>query len=173
MRPLSTARLILQPQVARHAEEMFAVLDDPALYEFENAPPESIDWLRARFARLESRRSADQSQHWLNWVIARGDGALIGFVQATVFPDGRAAIAYVLASAQWGRGYATEAIEAMIEELHERYHVRTLTAVLKRANHRSLKMLTRLGFIAATPVRSGEIGIDADEMLMERGATGK
>ena len=173
MRPLSTVRLILQPQTARHAEEMFVVLSDPAIYEFENAPPESIDWLRTRFARLESRRSADGSEHWLNWVIAQGDGTLMGFVQATVYPDGRAGVAYVLASEHWGQGYATEAIEAMIEELRERYHVRTLSAVLKSANHRSLKMLTRLGFTAATTARSGEIGIDADEMLMERGATGK
>jgi RimJ/RimL family protein N-acetyltransferase/N-acetylglutamate synthase-like GNAT family acetyltransferase len=173
MRGLATSRLRLHPQTVTHADEMFAVLSDAAIYEFENTPPESIDWLHARFARLESRRSADGAQHWLNWVIAQGDGTLMGFVQATVYQEGRAAIAYVLASTHWGHGYATEAVNAMIGELSERYHVLTLTAVLKRANHRSLKMLTRLGFAAATPARAQEIGIEADEILMERGIEGR
>ena len=53
MRTLVAGELSLEPQTAAHAEEMFAVLSDPAIYAFENAPPRSIDWLRERFARLE------------------------------------------------------------------------------------------------------------------------
>lgn len=170
MRVIATPRLILHPQVARHAEEMYAVLSDPAIYEFENAPPESIDWLRARFAKLESRRSADGAEHWLNWVIALRDGALVGFVQATVHRDGHAGIAYVLHSRHWGQGVASEATLAMIDELILRYQVREFTAVLKRANHRSQKMLLRLGFVEADVPRASRAAIDADEILMTRAA---
>jgi len=95
MRRLVTKRLILEPQVAAHAAEMFRVLSEPALYEFENAPPTSAEVLHERFTKLESRRSPDGRQQWLNWVMRlRGDG-LVGFVQATVFPDRSAGIAYV------------------------------------------------------------------------------
>src|SRR5215831_1824035 len=104
---------------------MFAVLSDPAIYEYENEPPSSVDWLRERFARLESRRSADGTQRWLNWVVRLRPVGLIGYVQATVFPSGRAAIAYVLASNYWGRGLAGEACQAMIAELAEDYEVVT------------------------------------------------
>lgn len=66
MRTLQTARLTLEPQCAAHAAAMFAVLSDPAIYEYENAPPASVDALRARYAFLEGRRSPDGSQQWLN-----------------------------------------------------------------------------------------------------------
>jgi hypothetical protein len=59
MRVLETGALTLEPQTAAHAEEMFRVLSDPAIYEYENDPPASLEWLRARFERLESRRSPD------------------------------------------------------------------------------------------------------------------
>ncbi len=74
----------LIPQTAAHAEEMFALLSDPALYEHEGEPPASLEWLRERFARLETGRSADGSEQWLNWVMALPGDALAGYVQATV-----------------------------------------------------------------------------------------
>ena len=99
MHVIETGGLTLEPQTAAHAEEMFAVLSDPAIYEYENAPPPSLEWLRARFAQLESRRSANGQEQWLNWVIRLPSSELIGYVQATVDRNGRAAIAYELSSA--------------------------------------------------------------------------
>jgi ribosomal-protein-alanine N-acetyltransferase len=156
MRVIQTARLTLEPQVATHAQAMFAVLSDPAIYRFENMPPVSLEWLRDRFAALELRRSPDGREQWLNWVLRVQDGGLIGFVQATIDAEGRACIAYELGSAHWGRGLAREAVEALIGELRTRYRVHTLTAIFKRANERSRHLLERLGFVptsarAATP----------------------
>jgi RimJ/RimL family protein N-acetyltransferase len=168
MRRIATATVVLEPQVAGHAEEMFAVLSDPAIYAHENEPPPSVEWLRARFARLESRRSPRGDEQWLNWVLREPRGGLVGYVQATVHADGRAAIAYVLSSAHWGRGLARAAIEAMIGELEERHGASRLTAVLKRANLRSLRLLERLGFAPADPAALRRIEIEPDEMLMQR-----
>jgi [ribosomal protein S5]-alanine N-acetyltransferase len=160
--------LTLEPQTAAHAEEMFVVLSDPAIYEYENRPPRSLEWLRERFARLESRCSADGSEQWLNWVIRLPDSELAGYVQATVQTDGRAGIAYELSSAYWGRGLARRAVQAMIAELAERYHVHTLTAVLKRENRRSLRLLERLGFSLASAKSHVEHNVDPGEVLMQR-----
>jgi RimJ/RimL family protein N-acetyltransferase len=161
-------RITLEPQTAAHAEEMFAVLSDPAIYEYENEPPRSLEWLRERFRKLESRRSPDGEEKWLNWVIRLSSGELIGYVQATVHRDGRAAIAYELASAYWGRGYARKAVEAMIGELVQNHGVRTLTAVFKRENQRSRRLLERLGFAPASAQRCLELEIEPDENLMQR-----
>ncbi|HEX4944970.1 MAG TPA: GNAT family N-acetyltransferase [Usitatibacteraceae bacterium] len=168
MHVVETDTVTLEPQTAAHAQEMFAVLGDPALYEHENEPPPSLDWLRERFARLESRMSADGREHWLNWVVRLPASGLIGYVQATVHPDGRAAIAYVLSSAYWGRGLARHAVEAMIAELVENCGVRSLSAVLKRGNHRSLRLLERLGFTLASPGQHVERQVAPDELLMQR-----
>lgn len=165
MQTLRTPRLTLEPQVAGHADEMFGVLADPAIYEIENEPPASAAWLRERYTRLESRRSRDGREAWLNWVLRRADdGALIGYVQATV--DGpRALVAYVLHSAHWGRGLAGEAVAAMIDHLAAAYGVSRLQAVLKRRNVRSLRLLGRLGF---APVASPGFEIEPDEVAMAR-----
>src|SRR3990172_10710671 len=126
MRAIATGRLSLEPQVATHAEEMFGVLSDPAIYEYENEPPPSVVWLRERFTRLETRRSADGREQWLNWVLHLPSSELIGYVQATLYPDGRASIAYVLSSRFWGRGLASEAVRAMITDLSDHYQVHSL-----------------------------------------------
>jgi len=158
---IRTPRLLLEPQVEAHAEEMFAVLSDPAIYEYEHEPPASLAALRERFRLLESRRSPDGSQLWLNWVV-RADAEAIGYVQATVFADARAAVAYVFASRFWGQGYAREAVAAMLDFLREEYGVSVAVAVFKKANSRSRKLLHALGF------RDAEHPVDPDEDSMER-----
>lgn len=162
---------MLEPQTAAHAEEMFKVLSDPAIYEYENAPPQSLEWLRERFTKLETRRSRDGNEHWLNWVIRLPTSDLVGYVQATVYPDGRAAIAYELASKFWHRGLGSDAVSAMIPALVQDYGVRQLTAVFKQANHRSRRLLERLGFATAPPELQERIGIEPNEALMVRKAT--
>jgi len=147
---------------------MFALLSDPRIYEFENEPPPSLEWLRTRFEKLESRRSADGRERWLNWVVRLPDSRLAGYVQATIHAGDSASIAYVLASAYWGRGLGADAVAAMISELSANYGVRHLNAVLERANVRSTRLLGRLGFTIASPQRHAQQQVPDDEVLMER-----
>jgi RimJ/RimL family protein N-acetyltransferase len=167
MRVVRGAGLTLEPQTAAHAAQMFTVLSDPAIYEYENAPPPSCEWLRNRFQKLESRCSPDGRAQWLNWVIRLPNDELAGYVQATVTPDGVAAIAYELASAYWGRGIARDAVRAMIGEVVQHHRVRMLTAVLKRRNERSRRLLERLSFSPASDDCTGQ-GIEPDELMMQR-----
>jgi len=161
MRTLHTARLVLEPQLAAHAEAMFDVLRDPAIYEYENEPPSSLAWLRERFRKLETRTSGDGREHWLNWVVRLTSGECIGYVQASVRGE-RAGIAYEFGSGYWGRGFASEAVQAMTGELVQAYGVRELTAVFKAANARSQRLLERQGFMPA----AGDA--EPDERCMRR-----
>jgi RimJ/RimL family protein N-acetyltransferase len=168
MRAIDDGVLSLEPQTVEHAEEMFAVLSDPAIYEYENQPPASVEWLRTRFGKLESRRSADGTEQWLNWVVRSAEGGLIGYVQATVRADGSAAIAYELSSAHWGRGLGRRAVAAMLVELVARYRVTAFDAVAKQQNWRSLRLLERLGFAPADPGRRPPDEIEPGEVLLVR-----
>jgi RimJ/RimL family protein N-acetyltransferase len=173
-RAIATERLTLEPQVVAHAARMFALLQDPAIYRYENEAPASLDWLQERFRRLESRASADGREQWLNWVVRIGADELIGFVQATIDADRAAAIAYVFGSVYWGRGYATEAVSAMLRDLVVHHDVVEYSAVLKRANARSIRLLQRLGFEpdanAVPDAERTRESILADEMRMTRRA---
>ena len=145
---------------------MFQVLSDPAIYEFENAPPESEAWLHARFSRLEARKSADGKQEWLNWVIRLPDGDLAGYVQATVVQHHVAYVACELASRFWRRGIGASALGAAMEELVFQYRVRTFVAILKTNNFRSSGLLSKLGFTKGSAGEAATFGAGQDEMLM-------
>jgi [ribosomal protein S5]-alanine N-acetyltransferase len=165
---LHAGPLVLEPQTESHAVDMFAVLSDPAIYEFESEPPPSVAALAERFARLESRRSPDGTEQWLNWVIRLPGGELAGFMQATVLAGGRAYVAYELASRYWRQGIASTALEAMLQELAAHYGVRDAFATLKAINHRSLGLLDKLGFRPLPPAARPPWTQEEDEITVQR-----
>lgn len=169
MHTLQAGALRLEPLLASHAPEMFAVLSDPAIYEFENAPPRTVAVLRAWYADLESRRSADGREHWLNWVVRLPSGELAGYLQATVLADGAAAyLAYELASRHWRRGIASTALPAVMQELATHYGVREAFAVLKATNFRSRGLLLKLGFAPVVAPAQAPWPPEPDEIVMRR-----
>ncbi len=166
MQTISAPPLVLEPLTVRHAPEMFEVLSDPAIYEFENEPPPSEAWLAERYARLERRASSDGSQVWLNWVLRLPSGELAGYVQASVLRSGAALVAYELASRHWRKGIGSCAVSAMLDELRTNYGVSLFVAVLKAANYRSLGLLRSLGFHSASSQQVVEFGAEPDEAVM-------
>lgn len=166
MNTLHAQGLRLEPQAQHHAAPMFELLGDPAIYEFENAPPPSLDGLRERYRRLESRRSSDGTEQWLNWVVRLPSGALAGYVQATVRADGTSLVAYELASRHWRQGIGRAAVRAMLDELAARYAVHTAVAVFKAANFRSEALLRCLGFVELRRDAAMGVECEADERVM-------
>jgi RimJ/RimL family protein N-acetyltransferase len=114
---LATARLVLDPLQAGHADELAPVLDDPALHAFTGGAPATVRELRTAYARREGGVSPDGRAAWLNWVLRpAAGGPPAGTVQATVSEaDGRrrAELAWVVATAHQGQGLATEAATAV------------------------------------------------------------
>jgi [ribosomal protein S5]-alanine N-acetyltransferase len=151
---------------------MFAVLSDPAIYEFEGVPPPSIERLAAGFKRRESRLSPDGTEQWLNWVVRLPTAELAGYVQATIYPTGAAYIGYEFSSLYWRQGIATAALLLMLDELRTHYAVHTFVAVLKSANHRSLGLLQKLGFVPGTPEDAVLYEAETDETTLTMPASG-
>jgi RimJ/RimL family protein N-acetyltransferase len=168
MNTIDTGLCVLEPQTASHAPEMFAVLSDPAIYEFENGPPQSEDWLANRFKKLESRQSPDGKQHWLNWVVRLSNQELAGYVQATILENGLCYVAYELSSKYWRKGLGRSAVAAMLGELAANYQVSTAVAVLKKENFRSHALLLNLGFGSAAKKVISLVNPEADEVVMSK-----
>ncbi|MGY3058244.1 RimJ/RimL family protein N-acetyltransferase [Streptomyces sp. TE3672] len=116
--PFATARLDALPLRVAYADEMAAVLGDPALHTYTGGAPETADELRARYGR-QTAGSPDPGVRWWNWVLrVRDEGRLAGYVQATVDVPGAAAeIAWVVGTRWQGRGYAKEAAEGLVTHL--------------------------------------------------------
>ena len=144
------APFALEERGVVHAEDLFQAIRDANLYEFlDEDPPGSVAELAAKLARSESRLSPDGKEHWLNWVIRMGSGALAGYVQATIEETKDVNIAYVVAQEFQGRGVASAAVRQMLEIVITRYEVKNLFITAEAANLRSLRLAERLGFAPA------------------------
>jgi RimJ/RimL family protein N-acetyltransferase len=138
----------LHPLKAEHAESLFPILRNEQLWRYtDDLAPEALSALRERYAKLESRRSADGRERWLNWALETyEDSRIIGFVQATVeLSTQKADVAYVLARFAWGRGLASEGVGVMLAFLAE-CGVREVRATVDQRNVPSIRLLERLDF---------------------------
>lgn len=159
------APCLLEPLAEAHAEALFEVLSDPAIYEFEGMPPPSVAALAAGIRRKLSRVSPDGREVWLNWVVRVPDGRLAGYVQATVYASGTAQVGYEFASRHWRQGIGSAALGWVLQELARAHAVHTVVAVLKAANFRSLGLLARLGFVPGLPADPAAAEAEADEVV--------
>jgi RimJ/RimL family protein N-acetyltransferase len=153
---ITTDRLELVPLLREHADDLFTVLSDTSLYEYtHDVPPVSAAALRDRYTFLESRQSPDGTQAWLNWVLCeRATRLSIGFVQATVESD-RADVAWVIGAPWQRRGYATEAVVALIVWLHCA-GVRVVRAKINPSHTASQRVAAKAGLALSQEVIDGE-----------------
>ncbi len=141
--------LRLESLTVFHAPCMFAVLSDPAIYEFlDERRPDSLEAMTERYRMLERGWSSDGKQRWLNWIARLDTDECAGFVQATVHADGTADFAFVFGTAFQGRGLAHTASTMAIPILRDNYDVHALYATADARNARSIRLLARLGFEA-------------------------
>jgi RimJ/RimL family protein N-acetyltransferase len=146
--PFSTARLDAVPLEAGHADEMAAVLFDPALHRFTGGSPEDSGALHSRYER-QVAGSPDPAELWWNWVLrVRAEGCLAGYVQATVRGH-RAEVAWVVGTGWQGRGYAKEAAAGLIEHLLSGGTVRTVIARI-HPGHAASAAVARAAGLAPT-----------------------
>ena len=156
-----TERLDLEPLTVEHAAELAPVLDDAALHEFTGGAPLSAAALADRYARLAARRSPAGDQLWGNWVMrVRGTGAAVGTVQATLPaggpPAGPAEVAWVVAHAAQGQGYASEAACSLVGLLHDAGWA--VMAHIHPGHHASQRVARAAGLVPTGEARDdGEI----------------
>ncbi|MGW8886637.1 GNAT family N-acetyltransferase [Streptomyces sp. NPDC055749] len=159
--PFSTARLDALPLRTGYADEMAAVLADPALHAYTGGAPEDADALRARYAR-QTAGSPDPAERWWNWVLrVRTDGCLAGYVQATV-RDGQAEIAWVVGTGWQGLGYAKEAAKGLVAHLLDAGEVRTVIAHIHPDHAASAAVAAAAGLVRTGVREDGEIRWRAD-----------
>lgn len=150
---LETGRLVLEPLLPEHAPLLFEGLADERLHRFiPTDAPESAEALETRYRKLSSRRSPDGAEVWLNFAMRlREEGTLpkasyVGMLEATVFPNRSAYIAYTVFVPFWRQGYAREGCARMLRHLLEDYRVLVVVAEMDTRNAASVSLVEALGF---------------------------
>jgi ribosomal-protein-alanine N-acetyltransferase len=151
---LRTDRLRLVPL---DAEGMRLFADDwPALQRRLGLNPSSA-WMTDRHTLEAARRhrqallrDPDAWWWWTFWqVVLVSDDLSIGLVdfKGPPGPDGGIAVGCSFAPAHWGRGYATEAVGALLVTALRQSAVRYILADTGAGNVRAQRILQKLGFL--------------------------
>ena len=112
----------------------------------------------ARRHRRKMRRDQDAWLWWTFWqVILVSDNVSIGLVdfKGPPAPDGGIAVGCAFAPSYWGRGYATEAVGALLARMRRQSAVRYIWAETDVTNVRARRLLQNLGF---RPLTDAELG---------------
>lgn len=129
----------------RDADEMFArYASDPDVTRY-------LFWPRHRSVADTRAFVAWSDGEWARWpagpylIRSRDTGLVLGTTGLSFERDEEAMTGYVLAKDAWGRGYATEALGAMVSLARE-LGVAWLFAACHPANRASIRVLDKQGF---------------------------
>ena len=153
------------------APVVWSVLNDTTLYTYIPDEPPTLDKLEENYAFWEQRISPDKTEYWLNWVIfTKDEQKSIGTLQAGVHIESKVAtIAYKVGTSFQRKGYATEAVTAMIEHLKLHYKVSQIKAWIDTRNQPSIKLAERIGMSQIEIIEKADHfkGSDSDEYVYQ------
>lgn len=186
-----TARLRLAPVTAADEPELFALHSDPEAFREDSTDPltapAQMTWL------LEQWRERWDGGGAGYWTVRLADPvggddaappppapaalsappalpALLGIIGLSPLeekaPGAPLSLYYRLAPAAQGRGFATEAVTALLDHHELGPRGRELLIVTDAANHRSLALAQRLGFDPAPPGRAVPAARPGDVLLV-------
>lgn len=145
---LETSRLLLEPLIESHAAYIYRQLQDQRLYQFiPQEAPTSLQILEARYRALSSRLSPNEQEAWLNWAVRlRQESTYIGTLEATVYKNLTATIAYMIFPPFWQQNYAKEGCSILLNHLLNDYKVNAIAAEIDTRNIPSIQLIKSLGF---------------------------
>ena len=163
---MTTQRLLLRRHVVEDAAPLHENFgQDKAIYEYSGwnpyATPEAAEEAVARF--IESY----DDPHFYGWAIEH-DGRLVGTIGAYDFDDASNTIEIGMSieRASWGKGFATEALAAVLRYLTHDEGIATVTAWCASNNIGSARALEKVGMtLVATEPGALQIGDSTHDKL--------
>lgn len=145
---LITRRLVLRRFRSDDAGALAVYRSDPAVARYQSW---DVPVTRAAAAQLAEVFAEGNPMYpgWFQYAVERAsDGMLVGDVGVCLHHNRmQAEIGFTLAKAHQGRGYATEAVGQILEQLFTRRNLRRISAECDARNVASARLLRRLGFV--------------------------
>lgn len=159
MTDLVTPRLILRPIVEGDAEDIFAYSQSPNVGVHAGWKPHaSLDETR------EVMRGVFLGRENVFGVVLRDVGKLIGSIGLAADPkrqnDGARMIGYAIGEEYWGRGYASEAVRAMLRFGFVELGLEIVSGYCYPQNERSKRVLRGCGFRYEGTLKQAEVRYD-------------
>lgn len=144
-RSFETERLLLRPPAQEDAPAIFT------RYGGDAEVTRYLGWPRHRSVKDSQGFVAFSESEWARWpagpllVFSRATGQLLGSSGLMMETPDRAATGYVFARDAWGQGYATEALNAMVE-LAAGLRLGRLYAICHTDHLASCRVMEKCGF---------------------------
>jgi ribosomal-protein-alanine N-acetyltransferase len=145
---MDTERLLLRKVASADAKSLWGIWSDPAVTKFMNIS--SFTHEEQALEMIDLLNHLANEHRAIRYSIIKKIGNCIigscGFNNID-FDKATAEIGYDLAKTHWGKGYATEAIIALIHVAFTHLEITTIVAKVDAANSNSIKVLQKLNFI--------------------------
>ncbi len=174
--PLRTERLRLRAFEFGDADALYAFHSDPDAVRYVPFAPRTREQTAEVLQRKMAHTALHQEGDLLELAVARADDrALIGDVLLALrsVEHRTVEVGYIFAPTAGGRGYATEAVRALVDLAVTTVGARRITARLDARNRPSAALLERLGFrLEARLVENewfkGELTSELDYAMLSR-----
>ena len=144
---IPTERLLLRPLALADVDAVFAMRSDPVVQRYGSHPPWTERQTAVDYVERNIQAMAD-GVHAQFAIERREDGVVVG--TCTLFHlDAQcrsAEVGYVLLVPEWGKGYATEAVSAMLDWGFAHLDLNRVGADVDPRNTPSARAVERLGF---------------------------
>jgi RimJ/RimL family protein N-acetyltransferase len=144
---LTTKRLHLDELRESDADTLFQYRSDPSVARYQGWRPASRDEARG-FIASQQQASLELPDSWLQFAIRlSGDGALVGDLGLHIPAEGDGSYEFgvTIAPAHQGKGYAREAVRALLDWLFRTLGARRVHASIDPRNVASAALLRSLG----------------------------
>jgi len=145
---LKTERLTLRGISEADTQMIVRLRSNPDVYRYFTAPheiteQEHITWYKNSYLLNENR---------MDWMAFDASGKFVGIfgVKRDNQDSVEAEISYILSPEQYKKGYATEAVERLIQFCQEGWHCIYVSAEIHEDNNDSIHFVKKLGFVQET-----------------------
>jgi [ribosomal protein S5]-alanine N-acetyltransferase len=142
---LLTSRLLLRPFEHDDASALATLFNDPGVAMGICSAPLPFTHLHAS-ARILMIRAREVAGKDFVWAVEDLDGNLIGNLGLSELASGVMRLGYAYARDQWGKGYATEALIAVLDWAGRQSSIGEIRAEVFHDNPASARVLAKAGF---------------------------
>ena len=139
---IQTQRLVLRKITSDDLEMIYNFMRDPELTKYEDwIPHESVDYTRGFISWLTGDYQTEQTYCWG----IQSGGEIVGLAMVAGANEHSGSIAYYIKKNLWSNGYATEAVNAILDFMFVEVGVDRITAKHAIENKASGKVLKKVG----------------------------
>jgi [ribosomal protein S5]-alanine N-acetyltransferase len=141
---LRTERLVLREPILADAPAVLVFRGDPRVQRFNDEPLRDVAAAATLIEFLRAQSASDARRHWA----ITADDEVIGLIGLHTWEHHhrRAELGYDMAVSRWGQGIAGEAARAVVDYGFTTMRLHRIEAHTIADNHRSVRLLERLGF---------------------------